>query len=82
MTHSARAGRPGLHWLMLLMTAVAGTLVYAFADLTPHVDQHFFFASDDPQLQESNTIDQRFPSGSQLILSVASSDISSAPYLS
>ena len=24
---------------MLLMTAVAGTLVYAFADLTPHVDQ-------------------------------------------
>src|SRR5437667_153244 len=66
---------------MVAMTLVVGALVYAFADLTPHVDQQFFFASDDPQLQESNRIDERFPSGSQLILSVASPDISSDAYL-
>jgi predicted RND superfamily exporter protein len=66
---------------MIALTLVLGSLVYRLADLTPHVDQHFFFASDDPQLQESNRIDRLFPSGSQLILSVASSDISSDGYL-
>src|SRR5205807_2631054 len=78
---SARAERPWLHWLVLAMTFVVGALVYAIADLTPHVDQQFFFSSDDPQLRESNQIDRRFPSGSQLVVSVASSDISSDTYL-
>ncbi len=69
------------HWLALAAAVVLLVLVYAVVDLTPRVDQHFFFSSDDPQLQESNTIDRRFPSGSQLILSVSSSDISSERYL-
>src|SRR5438093_1144868 len=68
-------------WLILAATLVLFGLVYAFVDLTPHVDQHFFFSSNDAQLQESNKIDQRFPSGSQLILSVSSADISSERYL-
>jgi predicted RND superfamily exporter protein len=68
-------------WLMVAATIVLVLLVSAFVDLEPQVDQQFFFASDDPQLQESNAIDRRFPSGSQLILSVASPDISSDGYL-
>src|SRR2546430_14205017 len=66
---------------MLAITASLLGLVYAFVDLRPRVDQQFFFSSDDPQLQESTEIDRRFPSGSQLILSVSSPDISSDRYL-
>lgn len=67
--------------MMLAATVVLLLLVYVFVDLKPQVDQQFFFSSDDPQLQESNAIDRRFPSGSQLILSVSSPDISSNAYL-
>jgi predicted RND superfamily exporter protein len=66
---------------MLAITAGLVASVVLFVDLTPQVDQQFFFSSDDPQLQESNAIDRRFPSGSQLILSVASPNIASAAYL-
>ncbi|HEV3141192.1 MAG TPA: hypothetical protein VGY57_11775, partial [Vicinamibacterales bacterium] len=69
------------HWLMLGVTAVLFGAVYAFVDLTPRVDQNFFFSSDDPQLRESNAIDRRFTSGSQLIVSVSAPDISSEAYL-
>src|SRR5262245_13586804 len=69
------------HWLMVAATAGLLAAVYAFVDLRPRVDQYFFFSSDDPQLQETRKIDERFPSGSQLILSVASPDISSDAYL-
>jgi len=66
---------------MVGTTVVLWLLVYAFVDLKPQVDEQFFFASDDPQLRESNAINRRFPSGSQLILSVASAHISSDAYL-
>src|SRR5438105_349748 len=69
------------HWLMLTIALAMVTGVWALVDLTPRVDQNFFFASDDPQLQESNAIDRRFPSGSQLILSVSAPDISSTAYI-
>jgi len=69
------------HWLMLAITAGLIASGLLLIDLTPHVDQQFFFSSDDPQLHESNAIDRRFPSGSQLILSVASPNIASAAYL-
>src|SRR5205823_1566539 len=46
-----------------------------------HVDENFFFSTSDPQFQESKKIEERFPAGSQLILSVSSSNISSGPYL-
>src|SRR5438874_11066982 len=69
------------HWLMLTIALAMVTGVWVLVDLTPRVDQNFFFASDDPQLQESTEIDRRFPSGSQLILSVSSPDISSDRYL-
>lgn len=52
-----------------------------FVDLKPHVDEYFFFSSDDPQFRESHAVDKMFPSGDQLIISVSSNDISSDPYL-
>src|SRR5207248_2177396 len=72
---------PPTHWLIIATTALLLGLVAAFVDLPTHVDEQFFFSSDDPQLQETNKIHERFPSGSQLILSVSSADISSERYL-
>lgn len=74
-------GLPGRHWLMLAVTAILFGLVAVFVDLKPQVDENFFFSSNDPQFQESATIDRIFPSGSQLIISVASPRISSEHYL-
>jgi predicted RND superfamily exporter protein len=80
-TQPERTVKPWSHWLMLAITAGLVIAVLAFVDLTPQVDQQFFFSSDDPQIQESTAIDRRFPSGSQLILSVAAPDISSDAYI-
>ena len=72
---------PGRHWFTLAFTVILFVLVVVFVDLKPHVDENFFFSSHDPKLQESAAIDRMFPSGSQLIISVASSDIESEHYL-
>ena len=66
---------------MLALTVVLCVLVLKFVDLRPQVGQNFFFSSDDPSFQEDAQIDRIFPSGSQLIVSVASPDISSNSYL-
>jgi uncharacterized protein len=71
----------GRHWLMLALTVALCVLVLKFVDLKPQVGQNFFFSSDDPSFQEDAQIDRMFPSGSQLIVSVASPDISSNSYL-
>ncbi len=78
---SAKTGVFARHWLMLGITAALFALVAIFVDLKPQVDQNFFFASNDPQFQESARIDRIFPSGSQLVISVASPHISSPQYL-
>src|SRR5437867_10413231 len=70
-----------MHWLMVGVTVIMLGLVATLVDLKPHVDENFFFSSSDPQFQESKKIEERFPAGSQLILSVSSSDISSEGYL-
>src|SRR3954469_24406197 len=71
----------GMHWLMLLMTAVLFGLVAALVDLGPVVDENFFFSTSDPQFRQSKKIEQRFPSPSELVLAVSSQDISSSRYL-
>jgi predicted RND superfamily exporter protein len=71
----------GAPWAVLLITAMLLGLVAAFVDLKPQVDENFFFSTSDPQLGQSRKIDQRFPSPSELILTVSSPSISSAHYL-
>jgi predicted RND superfamily exporter protein len=72
---------PARHWLMLAFTAILFGLVAMFVDLKPVVGENFFFSSNDPMFQESAKIDRIFPSGSQIIISVASPSISSDRYL-
>jgi len=74
-----RVGRSA-HWLMLAVTVVLFGLVATLVDLKPRVDENFFFSSSDPKFQESKKIEELFPAGSQLILSVSSSDIVSQQY--
>jgi predicted RND superfamily exporter protein len=74
-------GLPGRHWLMLALPVILLGLVAFFVDLKPRVDENFFFSSNDPEFHESAKIDRIFPSGSQLIISVASPRISSEHYL-
>jgi uncharacterized protein len=69
------------HWLMLALVPVLFAVVATFVDLKPQVDENFFFSSSDPQFQSSKKISRMFPSGSQLVLSVSSDDISSPRYL-
>ncbi len=71
----------GMHWLMVGLMVVMVGLVASFVDLRPHVDEDFFFSTQDPQFQQSKKIDQLFPSESQLILDVWAPDISSERYL-
>lgn len=49
--------------------------------LTPHVDESFFFADDDPQLQEDKKIHKIFPKQDQIIINVQGK-IDSPGYLS
>jgi predicted RND superfamily exporter protein len=66
---------------MIAVTVILFVLVAALVDLKPRVDENFFFSTSDPQFQESKKIDERFPAGAQLIISVSSPDISSEGYL-
>jgi len=72
----------GAHWWMLLITGLLFGLVAAFVDLRPEVDENFFFSTSDPQFRQSKKIEHRFPSPSELILTISARDISSAHYLS
>src|SRR5213596_2018876 len=71
----------GSYWLMLVITGVLFVLVVAFVDLTPVVDQNFFFSTNDPGIQQTKKIEQSFPSQPEVILAVSSRDISSPRYL-
>jgi hypothetical protein len=66
---------------MLVITGVLLLLVATFVDLKPVVDQNFFFSTNDPGIQQTNKIEQRFPSQPEVILAVSSRDISSPRYL-
>lgn len=52
------------------LTAAALGLVFAYVDLKPRVDQHFFFSSEDPQFQEEREIARIFPQPPQIIMAV------------
>src|SRR5205814_3432371 len=71
----------GMHWQMLLVTVALFILVACLVNLKPVVDENFFFASNDPQLKETQNISHNFPSHPEIILAVSSRDISSPRYL-
>ena len=66
---------------MLALTLLLVGLVAAFVDLKPQVQANFFFSPDDPEYRQTAKIEKIFPSGSQLIVNVASPNISSEHYL-
>ena len=80
MSVALRAGPSWMHWLMLALVGALAWAVGTFVDLTPHVDEDFFFSAKDPQFRQSKEIEQLFPSPSQIIISISSSDISSQGY--
>src|SRR5436189_3187688 len=67
--------------LMLAITCALLLAVAVLVDLSPVVDQNFFFSTNDPGIQQTKKIEQRFPSQPEVILAVSSRDISSARYL-
>src|SRR6266550_6034993 len=71
----------GSQWLMLAITGVLLLSVAILVDLNPVVDQNFFFSTNDPGIQQTKKIEQRFPSQPEVILAVSSRDIPSPRYL-
>jgi uncharacterized protein len=71
----------GSQWLMLAITGALLLSVAMLVDLKPVVDQNFFFSTNDPGIQQTKKIEQRFPSQPEVILAVSSRDISSPRYL-
>jgi predicted RND superfamily exporter protein len=58
-------------WVSLALALACLGLVAAFVDLSPEVEGEFFFATDDPQVQVSEAVNERFPAGAQIVLRVA-----------
>jgi hypothetical protein len=66
---------------IFLVVAFLIGLTVLTVPLTPHVDETFFFAEDDPQLREDRKIHKIFPKQDQIIINVEG-PISSPAYLS
>ena len=57
-------------WVATAIAVLGLILVALFVDLSPRVEGDFFFAEDDPQMQASRAVGERFPSSPQVILRV------------
>ena len=67
-------------WTFVLLTIFSVLTLVHFVDLTPHVDENFFFSQDDPDYQAEHKISSLFTrEDSQLIIS-AEGDIFSEGY--
>lgn len=72
-----------LRWLPLLSLALTGLLgaaTFAWVDLTPRVDERFFFAADSPAYRESSALGKRFNSQQLLIVTARADDLDSEAY--
>ena len=58
-------------WGAVALAVVSLLGVRGFVDLSPEVERDFFFAEDDPQLQASQQISERYGSSSQIVVRVA-----------
>ncbi len=67
-------------WTFVFLTILSVLTLVSFVDLTPHVDENFFFSQDDPDYQAEHKISSLFTrEDSQLIIS-AEGDIYSDVY--
>ncbi|HUF76305.1 MAG TPA: MMPL family transporter [Longimicrobiales bacterium] len=57
-------------WVASGLAVLGAALVALFVDVSPQVEGDFFFAEDDPQMQASEAVAERFPSSPQIILRV------------
>ena len=56
---------PKAHWVSLVVAAIGLGAVGVWVDLSPKVESDFFFSADDPQLQVSNELNQRYGGGGE-----------------
>jgi predicted RND superfamily exporter protein len=68
-------------WAAIAACATLGIMLFAFVDLTPHVEADFFFSTDDPQLQSARRIEQQFGSAPQVFVAARSERLVSRQYL-
>jgi len=67
-------------WGFLVLTVICVSALFAFVDLSPHVDYDTFFSNDDPTYRADIEISRLFPrNDTQIIISV-SGDIYSTTY--
>ena len=59
---------PRAHWLSLAAAAVGLGAAGVWVDLSPRVESDFFFSEDDPQLQVSLELEQRYPGRAQVVV--------------
>jgi uncharacterized protein len=71
---------PAAGWGVCGLAVVSLLAVVRFVDLSPKVEGEFFFAEDDPQMEASRSVAERFPAGAQIILRVADRGGDSAVY--
>lgn len=66
--------------LLLLFTAGCTAALFRFVDLTPRIDENFFFSTDDPQFQDSLRLERMFKLPPQIFMT-AEGNIRSRAYL-
>jgi len=59
---------PKAYWASLAVAALGLGAVGVWVDLSPKVESDFFFSEDDPQLQVSNELNQRYPGGELVVV--------------
>lgn len=64
----------------IAIAILLGWAVFAFVDLTPHVDQRFFFAPDSPAQRENEALNQKFRNQQLLAVTAHGPDIRGETY--
>lgn len=67
-------------WIFLGLLAVSSFVFFSFIDITPKVDNAFFFSVDDPQFQNESLISSKFQRKDTQVIINAVGEISSAGY--
>src|SRR5688572_24464120 len=68
-------------WGAVVLCAALGFALFSYVDLTPKVQADFFFSTDDPQLQQSQRIDNEFSHAPQVFIVAKGKDLVSTQYL-